>query len=68
MYAQWDPVNNQCVVTKTSHDLFAAAILYSSCMDFLALVLCAAKLLPKRSYSQLPELMFKDGLAYFVVA
>ncbi|KAJ3485319.1 hypothetical protein NLI96_g5035 [Meripilus lineatus] len=44
-----------------------AAIIFSTCMDLIALVLCAWKVLPKRSYS-VPQLMFKDGLVYFVVA
>lgn len=67
MYAHWDPVEGRCILVKTSRSFFASAIIFSTCMDLIALVLCAWKVLPKRSYS-VPQLMFKDGLVYFVVA
>lgn len=65
--AQWSPAG-ACAALEIRHTFFAAAIVYSTIMDFVVLALCAWKLLPKRSNSHLMELLFNDGLVYFLAA
>ncbi|KAJ3485325.1 hypothetical protein NLI96_g5033 [Meripilus lineatus] len=63
---EWVP-GKGCVPSRSQPAFFAAAIVYSTCVDFVVLVLGGWKLLPRRKRSQLMELLFKDGLIYFLV-
>ncbi|KAF9482277.1 hypothetical protein BDN70DRAFT_930114 [Pholiota conissans] len=65
--AAW--IDGQCVITETDNKLLAITFIYSMCFDFLVLCLTAFKLLyPKTGRSRLVELIFNDGLIYFLLA
>ncbi len=66
--ATWDPKVAACVVLETRHNVFASSIVFSTCMDFVVLALCAWKLLPRRANSRLTDLLCSDGLVYFLAA
>ncbi len=66
--ATWSPEGAACLALETRHDLFAGSIVFSTCMDFVVLALCAWKLLPRRTNSQLMDLLYSDGLVYFLAA
>lgn len=66
-----------CVITETNNKILAAIFIYSMCFDLLIVILTTIKLwgpikrkLPAgtEGFSKLPELLFTQGLVYFVVA
>lgn len=68
MKAAWVPEQG-CVITQTDNKLLAITFIYSMAFDFLVLMLTAYKLLnPTGGRSRLVELIFNDGLIYFVIA
>jgi hypothetical protein len=67
--AEWDPALPGCVITFSNGTIFSATFIYSMCFDFIVLCLTAYKLYkPFGSKSRLVQLIFKDGLVYFIVA
>ncbi|KAJ2933068.1 hypothetical protein H1R20_g4045, partial [Candolleomyces eurysporus] len=66
--AAWIPPQG-CVITETNSTLLAATFIYTMSFDFLVLFLTAYKLFqPNSGRSKLVELIFSDGLIYFVIA
>ena len=66
--AEWVP-GTGCVITKTNTTILAATFIYSMCFDLLVLILTAVKLAFGQSQrSQLMDMLFKDGLVYFMIA
>jgi len=66
--AVWIPEEG-CVITSTDNKLLATTFIYSMVFDFVVLCLRAYKLLyPVTGRSRLVELIFNDGLIYFVIA
>jgi hypothetical protein len=59
-----------CVITNTNTTVLAATWIYSMVFDFIVMSLTAIKLLQPSSgsRSKLVELIFTDGLIYFIVA
>lgn len=68
MKAIWIP-GQGCTITQTDSKLLAATFIYSMAFDLLVLILTAYKLLyPATGRSRLVELIFNDGLIFFVIA
>lgn len=66
--AEWVP-GTGCVITHTNNTVLSAVFIYSMCFDLVVLVLTAAKLaFPRGQRSQLMNLLFRDGLIYFMIA
>lgn len=66
--AMWVPQQG-CVITETNSKLLAATFIYTMSFDFLVLFLTAYKLFqPNSGRSKLVELIFSDGLIYFLIA
>lgn len=66
--AAWVP-GQGCIITQTDNKVLAITFIYSMAFDFLVLVLTGYKLLnPTGGRSRLVELIFNDGLIYFVIA
>ncbi|KAI0002124.1 hypothetical protein BJV74DRAFT_765843 [Russula compacta] len=66
--ATWVP-GQGCVITSTDSKLLSATFIYSMVFDFIVLVLTAFKLVrPSGTTSQLVNMMFADGLWYFIIA
>jgi hypothetical protein len=66
--AKWIP-GQGCAIIETDSQILAATFIYSMVFDFVVLFLTAFKLLyPASGRSQLVELIFNDGLIYFVIA
>jgi len=66
--AIWVP-GQGCVIIETDSKILAATFIYSMVFDFIVLFLTAFKLLyPPNGRSKLVELIFNDGLIYFVIA
>ncbi|KAI0322861.1 hypothetical protein OF83DRAFT_1048291 [Amylostereum chailletii] len=66
--AQWVE-GEGCVITQTNSTILSASFIYSMGFDLLVLVLTAYKLAkPEGGKSRLVQLIFNDGLVYFVVA
>ncbi|TFK38035.1 hypothetical protein BDQ12DRAFT_606964 [Crucibulum laeve] len=66
--AAWVPEQG-CVITETNNKLLAVTFIYTMAFDLLVLSLTAFKLLyPKTGRSRLVELIFTDGLIYFLIA
>jgi len=59
-----------CVITSTNAPVLIATWVYSMAFDFIVLSLTAIKLVRTESVirSRLVELVFRDGLIYFVIA
>ncbi|KAI0266498.1 hypothetical protein BC834DRAFT_969516 [Gloeopeniophorella convolvens] len=58
-----------CVITSTDSKLLSATFIYSMTFDFIVLLLTAFKLArPSGGKSQLVNMIFADGLYYFVIA
>jgi hypothetical protein len=67
--ASWDDATQTCAITGTSSQLLAVTFIYSMGFDFLVLCLTAYKLFfPATTRSRLVNLIFSDGLIYFVIA
>lgn len=66
--AEW--IDGQgCVITQTNTTVLSATFIYSMCFDLVVLVLTTVKLLmPGGRRSQLMNMLFKDGLIYFLIA
>lgn len=68
--AAWIP-GSGCTITDTDNTLLAATFIYSMCFDFLVLILTAYKLAfptRRRDQSRIVQLIFGDGLIYFMIA
>ncbi|TCD65586.1 hypothetical protein EIP91_002471 [Steccherinum ochraceum] len=66
--AFWDPAQG-CVATATKASVLTATFIYTIVFDSIVFFLSAWKLaMPKHKRSQLVDLMFKDGLGYFMLA
>jgi hypothetical protein len=66
--ATWIP-DQGCVITSTDSKLLSATFIYSMTFDFTVLLLTAFKLArPSGTKSQLVNMMFADGLYYFIIA
>lgn len=66
--AVWVP-GEGCVITSTDSKLLSATFIYSMSFDFIVLLLTASRLVrPTGTKSQLVNMMFTDGLAYFLIA
>lgn len=64
----WVP-GQGCAITQTNNTILAATFIYSMCFDLVVLILMAAKLaFPQGQRSQLMNLLFRDGLIYFIIA
>jgi len=64
----WSPHTQQCIITQASNTILAATFIYSMSFDFLVMILTAVKLFASDARSRLVELIFNDGLIYFVIA
>lgn len=56
-----------CVTSETDGPALAVFFVYVMVVDFIVLCLAAYKLLAFETRSRLANILFKDGLAYFVV-
>ncbi len=66
--ATWVP-GHGCLITSTDSKLLSATFIYSMIFDFTVLILTASKLVrPSGTKSQLVNMMFADGLYYFIIA
>jgi hypothetical protein len=66
--AAWIP-GQGCLITSTDSKLLSATFIYSMIFDFTVLILTASKLIrPSGTKSQLVNMMFADGLYYFIIA
>ncbi|KDQ58545.1 hypothetical protein JAAARDRAFT_34361 [Jaapia argillacea MUCL 33604] len=58
-----------CVITSTSNTVLAGTFIYSMAFDFVVLTLTATKMaFPVGGRSKLFNMIFQDGLIYFIVA
>ncbi|EMD35575.1 hypothetical protein CERSUDRAFT_116303 [Gelatoporia subvermispora B] len=60
-----------CVITNTNNKLLAATFIYSMCFDFTVLMLTAWGLafpMGRRDSSRIVNMIFKDGLIFFIIA
>ena len=59
-----------CAITHTNNTVLAATFIYSMSFDLIVMLLSAYKLAysTRGNRSQLMNLLFKDGLAYFFIA
>ena len=66
--AAWIP-GEGCVITSTDSRILSATFIYSMVFDFTVLILTASKLVrPSGTKSQLVNMIFTDGLYYFIIA
>ncbi|KAH9046797.1 hypothetical protein EDB84DRAFT_602457 [Lactarius hengduanensis] len=66
--AVWVP-SGGCAITSTDSKLLSATFIYSMTFDLIVLLLTASKLVrPSGAKSQLVNMMFADGLYYFIIA
>jgi hypothetical protein len=66
--AAWIP-GEGCVITSTDSKILSATFIYSMVFDFTVLILTASKLVrPSGTKSQLVNMIFTDGLYYFIIA
>jgi hypothetical protein len=66
--AAWIP-GQGCIITSTDSKLLSITFIYSMIFDFTVLILTASKLVrPSGTKSQLVNMMFADGLYYFIIA
>ena len=69
--ASWVPQQG-CAITNTRNTVLAATFIYTMCFDALVLILTATKLgvsfTSRRDRSKIVQLIFEDGLIYFIVA
>ena len=67
--AAWNQTGQGCVITQTDTTILAATFIYSMCFDLVVLLLTAIKLAFFGSQrSHLMNLLFRDGLIYFIIA
>lgn len=68
--AAWIP-GSGCAITNTDNKLLAATFIYSMAFDFAVLMLSAWKLafpLKREKQSRIVQLIFHDGLIFFIIA
>ena len=66
--AVWVP-GEGCAITSTDSKLLSATFIYSMTFDLIVLLLTASKLArPSSVKSHLVNMMFADGLYYFIIA
>jgi hypothetical protein len=66
--ATWVP-HQGCLITSTDSRILSATFIYSMVFDFTVLILTASKLFrPSGTKSRLVNMMFADGLYYFIIA
>ena len=66
--AAWVP-GQGCVITSTDSKILSASFIYGMAFDFIVLTLTGIKLFkPAGTKSHLVDMMFADGLYYFVIA
>jgi len=66
--AAWFP-GQGCVITSTDSKILSASFIYGMAFDFVVLILTGFKLLrPLGTKSHLVDMMFADGLYYFIIA
>ena len=67
--AVWLP-GQGCTITNTANKVLAVTFIYSMAFDFVVMSLMAIKLVAPASnnHSRLVQLVFRDGLVYFIVA
>ena len=66
--AAWIP-GEGCVITSTDSRILSVTFIYSMVFDFTVLILTASKLVrPSGTKSQLVNMIFTDGLYYFIIA
>ncbi len=66
--ATWVP-HQGCLITSTDSRILSATFIYSMVFDFTVLILTASKLVrPSGTKSRLVNMMFADGLYYFIIA
>lgn len=67
--AAWLP-GQGCTITNTDNKVLAATFIYSMAFDFVVMSLMAIKLVSPASnnHSRLGQLVFRDGLVYFILA
>lgn len=68
--AAWIP-GAGCAITNTNNKLLAVTFVYSMCFDFFVLVMTAIKLAfpgVRQNQSRIVQLIFADGLIFFIVA
>lgn len=65
--AAW--IQGTCVITYTDNRILAISFIYSMIFDFTVLCLTGWKLaFPASGRSKLIDLIFRDGLIYFLIA
>jgi hypothetical protein len=64
-----------CVITQTNNTVLAATFIYSMCFDFIVLLLSTYKLIGINyktvnfvGQSRLVQMLFEDGLIFFMIA
>jgi len=64
-----------CVITQTNNTVLAATFIYSMCFDFIVLLLSTYKLIGVNNktvnfvgQSRLVQMLFEDGLIFFMIA
>ena len=68
LHAKWEP-SAGCVITQTKSRLLAITFIYSMGLDFIVMCLTAWKLVFRVTVrSRLMNLIFQDGLIYFIIA
>jgi len=68
LHADWVP-SQGCVIIKANNRVLAAQFVYTMCFDLIVLLLTAYKLaLHGGGRSRLVNILFRDGLIYFIVA
>ncbi|KDQ64813.1 hypothetical protein JAAARDRAFT_116772 [Jaapia argillacea MUCL 33604] len=65
--AEWVPSANACVVVKNNHVFLNIVFFYTMAFDCIILLLTTAALMRQTSRSGLWDLLFRDGLVYFLV-
>lgn len=68
--AAWIP-GAGCTITNTDNTLLAATFIYSMTFDFIVLILTAWKLAfptRRKDQSRIVQLIFGDGLIFFIIA
>jgi len=66
--AVYSPQLQQCAITETNNTLLAATFIYTMSFDFVTLILTGVRLISGNGHSRLVNLIFNDGLIYFVIA
>jgi len=68
VHAVWEPAAKTCVVSSTNPVLLKINIFYTMSFDFIILCTTAVALLRHNTRTGLWQLLFQDGLVYFIVS